>query len=289
MAPTLLLLAAGLGSRYGGSKQLEKVGPRGERLLDYALADAAHAGFGQAVLVIRPGMEADLRRELTGSSGPPLPVAFATQQQEDLPGPFTPPPDRTKPWGTGHAVYAARGVLDKPFAVANADDYYGPTAYRVMADWLDRVDPPTPAASLVTYELRQTLSPHGPVNRGLCTVDDGTLIAVREHRKVVAGPEGAPRGVDPDGTTVVLPPTAPTSLNFWGFSPAFLPFLEAELRAFLAARGTDPAAECELPATVDAWLHATGLRCPVLSSPDAWLGLTHPEDLPTVRHHLALR
>ena len=289
MAPTLLLLAAGLGSRYGGAKQLEAVGPHGERLLDYALADAAEAGFGQAVLVVRPGMEDSLRGELAGTFAPPLPVAFVPQDLHDLPAGLAPPPGRTKPWGTGHAVHAARGVLDTPFAVANADDYYGPTAYRVMADWLDEVDPELPAASLVTYELRQTLSPHGPVNRGICTIRDGHLAAVREHRKVVAAPDGTLWGIDPRGQTVPLPADAPTSLNFWGFSPAFLPFLEAELQAFLTARGTDPSAECELPATVDAWLHTTGLRCPALPSPDAWLGLTHPEDLPTVRHHLAIR
>lgn len=259
MPPALVILAAGLGRRFGGDKQLVAAGPSGRPLLAYAVHDAARAGFGRAVVVTRADLVPALARTLADAA---LPVVFVEQTQ-----------DRPRPWGTGHAVLAAAGHVEEPFTVVNGDDFYGAGTYRVLAEFLatpQAASPPTIA--LATFPLGDTLSPHGPVNRGLCRSEDGWLVAIEETTGLVAG--AGP------------PPTTPVSLNAWGFTPALFPLLAARFEAFRAsAPGED--AEFMLPTEVAA-LVASGLaRVRLLAAPGPWIGVTWPADLTPARGHLA--
>jgi hypothetical protein len=280
MSLSLVVLAAGVGSRYGGPKQIDRVGPGGATLLDYAAFDARRAGFDRVVLVVREGMEADVREAVGDRIGRHVPVAYAVQGST-LPTGFAPPPGRTKPWGTGHATLAAAPLLDGPFAVINADDFYGSGSYRVLAEHLRRPqDGPVPEFSIVGFPLAATLSPDGPVSRGVCTVDgDGFLASIREVLKVERNGEDA-RGLDESGAWQPIPGTTPVSLNFWGFTPALLPALEEGLRRFLAANASSATAEYFLLSGVQSQVDAGAARVRVLGGGGPWGGLTYPGDRP---------
>jgi hypothetical protein len=278
MAPTLVLLAAGVGSRYGGPKQLDPVGPGGATLIDYAAFDAHRVGFGRLVLVVRSDNETAVREAVDRGLSRHLEVHYAVQDA-CLPAGFQPPPGRTKPWGTGHALLAAAPHLDGPFAVLNADDFYGAGTYRILANWIDRPHPASEHA-LVTFALRTTLSPAGPVNRGICEVDEGGLLRGISEVLEIVGEDGDARYPDPSGRPVRVSGETPVSLNFWGFGPELLPALETACESFLTEHRDSTTAELFLPAIVQALMSRGKARVRVLPGGGPWAGLTYPEDRP---------
>jgi hypothetical protein len=277
---SLVVLAAGVGSRYGGPKQIDRVGPGGATLLDYAAFDARRAGFERVVLVVREGTEAAIREAAGDRIARHVPLAYAVQRDALPPG-FTSPPGRTKPWGTAHATLAAAPLLDGPFAVINADDFYGTGSYRVLADHLRNLRPgPPPEFALVGFPLATTLSPDGPVSRGVCTVDrDGFLVSIREVLKIERDGDDA-REIDESGRAHRIPGPTPVSLNIWGFGKALLPALEDGFRRFLEENAGSTRAEYFLPAAVQAMVATGAARVRVLEGGGPWGGLTYPGDRP---------
>lgn len=279
MQPTLVLLAAGMGSRYGGLKQLDAMGPSGQTMVDYAVEDAVRAGFGKVVFVIRKDFEAAFRDQVGEKHRNQIEVRYAFQDLHDLPGKHTVPAGRTKPWGTAHAVRAARECIDEPFAVINADDFYGREAYAQMAAHLSKASKTSQlAASMVGYVLGHTLSPHGTVNRGICVLKDGALQSVEEYSNIGIDADDQLRGDHLTGERVPLPREAVVSMNFWGFTPAIFEPLEKGFEAFLQARGKEEKSEYYLPSLVDSLIQEGAVKCPVLQTESPWFGVTYPED-----------
>lgn len=278
MKPTLLVMAAGMGSRYGGLKQLDGFGPNGETLLHYAVYDAHRAGFGKVVFVIRPEMEDAFRTQVCAPFEHLIPVAFAMQTPDAYTGGFR-NEARTKPWGTGQAVLVARDVIDEPFAVINADDFYGADAMQKMADFLSQTDPSdTSAYAMVAYTLRHTLSPNGHVSRGVCEVDEqGYLQKVTERFKIETDGEHG-KFLDEHGHMQPLDGGTPVSMNLWGFQPSMFDALQAGFEAFLAESGQEAKTEYVLPAVVDAQISSGAAKVTVLRTDAHWLGVTYPSD-----------
>ena len=288
MKKTLLIMAAGLGSRYGGggAKQVDRMGPNGEILMEYSIFDALAAGFEKVVFVIKRSMEASFRAQVGDRIARKTEVSYAFQEFHSLPGGFLPPPERVKPYGTVHAVLCAREVVDGPFAVINADDYYGKDAFRVMAASLERMACQERAASMVAYYLRNTVSDHGDVTRGVCRKEGGYLAAVTETYGIKPCPDGSIRSFDQDPDGALLDPDALVSMNFWGFTPWLFPQAEAALRAFLAGPGDPMKKEYPLPLLVDALMREQGLQVEVLSTDAVWFGVTNPQDKAQVMEEL---
>ena len=265
MSLSLVVLAAGVGSRYGGPKQIDRVGPGGATLLDYAVHDARRAGFERAILVVREGMEAEMRAAVGDRIARRFRLDYAVQASA-LPAGFVAPAGRSKPWGTGHATLAAASLLDGPFAVINADDFYGASSYQVLAEHLQR--PPAAAVAehaLVGFPLATTLSPDGPVSRGVCTVDvDGWLTSIREVVEIERDGEGA-RMRDDAGAWQRLPGDTPVSLNFWGFTPDVLGALARASSASWPRAPQSPTAEYYLPSAVQALVAERRARVRVLA------------------------
>ena len=280
MHTTLLVMAAGMGSRFGGNKQIAKVGPHGELLLHYSIHDAAAAGFDKVVFVIKRAMEADFRALLEGSVPAGVEVHYAFQEFDSLPGGFLPPEGRVKPYGTVHAVLAAKDVIAEPFAVINADDYYGKDAFVTMADSLRRMQGKENVASMVAYCLKNTVSENGSVTRGVCEKDaNGNLTRVTETYGIRPFPDGTIRDVHEDGEGVLLDPDAPVSMNFWGLTPWFFRAAERDLIAFLQDGSGDPMKkECVLPVEIDKLMHSDGLTVEVLHTHAVWFGVTYLAD-----------
>ena len=284
VAPTLVVLAAGMGSRYGGLKQLDPVGPRGEIILDYSVRDALAAGFGKVIFVIRREM-AELFRETVGARYEgTVEVAYAFQELEPLPGARVSPPGRTKPWGTGQAVLSAASVVREAFAVINADDYYGPSGFQELSGFLSGTTEGHYA--MVGYRLDRTLSENGSVSRGICSVDgEGRLLEITERTSIA---RRADRVIEAEGNPpLALTGKEPVSMNFWGFTPDLFAQLERLFEEFLEERGEDPKAEFYLPAAVSSLIAAGEAIVTLLDTPDAWYGLTYPEDKPAVVEALA--
>jgi hypothetical protein len=277
---TLVVLAAGVGSRYGGPKQIDRVGPGGATLLDYAAFDAKRAGFDRVVLVVREGTETEMREAVGDRIARHVPLGYAVQAS-GLPAGFAPPAGRTKPWGTGHATLAAAALVNGPFAVINADDFYGAGSYRVLAEFLRRPqDGPVPEFAIVGFPLVTTLSPDGPVSRGVCTVDErGFLVSIREVLKLERDGESG-RELEPSGAGRTIPGQTPVSLNFWGFTPALVPALETGFRRFLEENAGSVKAEYFLLSAVQALVDAGRARVRVLGGGGPWGGLTYPGDRP---------
>jgi hypothetical protein len=280
MSLSLVILAAGVGSRYGGPKQIDRVGPGGATLLDYASFDARRAGFDRVVLVVREGMEADVRGAVGDRIARHVPVVYAVQGSA-LPSGFAAPPGRTKPWGTGQAALAAAPLLDGPFAVVNADDFYGSGSYRVLAGHLRRPQKgPVPEFAIVGFPLATTLSPDGPVSRGVCAVDgQGFLVSIREVLKVERDGASA-RFLDEARAWQPIEGDTPVSLNFWGFTPDLLPALEEGFHRFLDQHVGSTSAEYFLLSAVQAVIDGGKARVRVLGGGGPWGGLTHPGDRP---------
>jgi hypothetical protein len=280
MALTLVVLAAGIGRRYGGPKQIERVGPGGATLLDYAAYDAGRAGFERVLLVVREGMEDDVRDVVGDRIARRIPVSYAIQEHALPPG-FVAPPTRAKPWGTGHAALAAARLVDGPFAVINADDFYGKGSYQLLAEFLRAPQTGTvPEFALVGFPLAVTLSPDGPVSRGVCEVDASShLVSIREVLKIERL-GGDARWLDEGGSWQPLAGTTQVSLNFWGFTPAFAPALEAGFARFLEQNAASTTAEYFLPSAVQDLVSSRSARVRVLSGGGPWSGLTYPGDRP---------
>jgi NDP-sugar pyrophosphorylase family protein len=271
MVPTLLVLAAGLGSRYGGLKQMDPVGPAGETVLDYAVFDAARVGFGRVLFVIRKEFEAEFRAAVTAKYAGRIAVDFVFQSLDRLPEGFDVPPAREKPWGTGHAVWCAASALSGPFAVINADDFYGANSFARLAAFLGQAS--GPAYAMVGFRLANTLSENGTVSRGVCAERDGRLEAITEVKAIARGDVGPGRRFT--GHEIV-------SMNFWGFTPAIFDGLDEGFRSFLSFAISDPKAEFYLPAAVSALIAKGSAAVHVLPSDDAWFGITYQEDRPHV-------
>lgn len=288
MKCTLIVLAAGMGSRYGGLKQLDPMGANGATVLDYAVYDALRAGFSKVVFVIREEFAPAFRERVGSKFEDRMAVAYAYQDLNDLPAGFNVPNGREKPWGTAHAVRAARNQVEGPFAVINADDFYGLEAYQMMVAYFEAgAKEAGLACALVTYPLGHTLSEHGNVNRGLCEVKAGHLQGVEEHEAIAVNAEGALQGRNQAGEIVALDAASPVSMNFWGFTPAFFAPLEVAFEAFLKEHGEELKSECYLPSVVDALINGGQTQCTVLASPGQWFGVTYPEDKPRVQARIA--
>ena len=280
MHTTLLIMAAGLGSRYGGNKQIDRIGPNGEILLEYSIYDALAAGFDKVVFVIKRSMGESFRAMIGDRIARRAEVHYAYQEFDSLPGGFVPPEGRTKPYGTVHAVLAARDMIHEPFAVINADDYYGKDAFQAMAESLHRLQGQTSAASMVAYYLRNTVSENGHVTRGVCETDSaGRLVRVTETYKIMPFADGTIRDLETDPAGRILDPNALVSMNFWGFTPWLFDAGERELTAFLHSGSGDPMKkEYALPTLVNHLMHRDGLTVEVLSTHAVWFGVTYRED-----------
>ena len=277
MATTLLIMAAGLGSRYGGNKQIDRIGPGGEILMEYSIHDAVRAGFDRVVFVIRRSMAENFHAMIGEKIAQQVEVRYAFQEYDSLPGGFVPQPGRTKPYGTVHAVTCARDVIDGPFAVINADDYYGRDAFAAMAQQLQGMQ--GKEAAMVGYRLRNTVSENGCVTRGVCQVDEnGNLASVTERYEIMPYPDGTirDRRLNPEGD--VLPPDAPVSMNFWGFTPWFFDAGEKALADFLQSEGDPMKMEYPLPTLVDRLMREENLLVRVLTTEAVWFGVTYQED-----------
>ena len=290
MKTALVILAAGIGARYGGGiKQLEPVGPMGEIIMDYSIHEAIAAGFDKIVFIIRRDMAEDFRHVIGNRieavcAELGIEVAYAFQELEDVPQGVQVPAGRTKPWGTGQALLACREVLKEPFAVINADDYYGKEAFGRLYAFLQRYDPQKPGAfCMAGFILRNTLSEHGGVTRGICYVGrDGYLTRVVETKHVMPQPHGA-AALGPDGSLQPLDPDSFVSMNMWGMTPEFLQELEWGFRDFFQTAGTQvQQAEFLIPIFVDQLLQAGKVTVQVLPTADKWFGVTYREDKPQV-------
>jgi UTP-glucose-1-phosphate uridylyltransferase len=277
--PTLLVLAAGMGSRYGGLKQIDPVGPNGETIIDYSIYDALRAGFGKLVFVIRHDFEKQFQESIGSRFEKRIPVEYVFQELDMLPPGFSVPAGRTKPWGTTHAILLAEHVVRGPFAAINADDFYGRQAYLVLAQHLTSG---TADYAMVGFILRNTLSEHGSVARGVCHVDgQNYLQSVIEMTKIERDGAGV-KNTEADGKITTLTGDEPVSMNYWGFTPAVFGHLRERFAGFLNNSGNDLKSECYIPSTVNELVTAGQARVKVLRSGDSWFGVTYREDRPRV-------
>jgi choline kinase len=287
MKPALVILAAGMGSRFGGLKQMEPIGPGGEFLIDYTIYDARRAGFGTAVFVITRKIEAEFRRYMEARYGNGAPFSYVFQELDAVPAGCAVPAGRVKPWGTGHAVLACRSAVDVPFAVVNADDFYGRRSFDVLCRALEAMPPDGREFVMVGFRLENTLSEHGAVARGVCTAADGRLVSIVEREKV-RREGGRIIFESPGGEAVALDPHAPVSMNCWGFAPQTLfPRLETVFASFFRSRGSDPNAEFFLLSAVNDGIAAGTISVKMLDSSERWFGLTHQKDLAVAKAHIA--
>ena len=279
MKPTLVIMAAGMGSRYGGLKQLDPVGPNGETLLEYSIFDAIQAGFGKVVFVIRRDFEDAFKEQVGSKFTDKIEVRYAFQALEELPEGFTVPAGRTKPWGTGQAVLACRDLVNEPFCVQNADDFYGASAYRTIAEGFRTLE--DGESCMVGYRLSNTLSPHGSVSRGVCSVADGFLSSVVERTEIITNDAGTVQYIE-DGVATDMTGNEMVSMNFWGFAPDFFQTLEEKFIAFLQEKGGELKSEWYIPDIVTRMMDRGETRVKVLQCDGRWFGVTYPEDRPTV-------
>ncbi len=281
MKPTLLVLAAGMGSRYGGLKQIDPVGPSGEAVLDYSVHDALAAGFGKVVFVIRRDFEEEFRRAVVSRYEGKIEVGTTYQDLGALPEGFSLPAEREKPWGTAHAIWCARKEIHEPFLMVNADDFYGRESFAVMADHLRAVTAGTPASfSMVAYPLINTLSEHGDVSRGICKLSpEGKLLGVEECSGIRRGADGVITGTDTHGVLRTFTGNEMVSMNFWGFTPAIFPMLGDLFTTFLKEGGLASAkSEFYIPSAVTSMMASGAAETSVLRSNGQWFGVTYRED-----------
>jgi hypothetical protein len=275
-SPTLVIMAAGMGSRYGGLKQIDPVGPSGELVIDYSVYDAMRAGFGKVVFIIRRDIEEDFRAVVESHIRGRIPIEYAFQELEDVPDGFQVPAERAKPWGTAHAIFTCRDLVHEPFGVINADDFYGAESFRTLEAFLRQADPEAGTFALVAYVLRNTLSGHGSVTRGVCSIRDGLLQEVVERMKIEPDGDGA-RYLE-DDRWHPLTGDEPVSMNMWGFTPTLFTHLETGFPEFLRTEGGKPKSEYLIPTVVDGLVRAGAVSVRALHSDARWLGVTYPED-----------
>ncbi|MCL6523177.1 MAG: NTP transferase domain-containing protein [Thermoflavifilum sp.] len=279
--PTLLILAAGIASRYGSMKQIQEFGPGGETIMEYSIYDAIRAGFGRVVFIIRKDFEQAFRNIFDPKLKDRIPTAYVYQEMDAyLPAGFQPQVQRAKPWGTAHAVLCAREAIHEPFAVINADDYYGREAFEKMADFLQQECSPQRYAVL-GYQLSNTLSEHGSVSRGVCQVDaQGNLVSIQERTKVYR--KDGQIVYEEDGRLHALAEDTPVSMNFWGFDPSIFSLCEKLFHQFVQDHATDPKAEFLIPAVVDHYIRQGMGTVKVIRTASPWFGVTYKEDAPMV-------
>ena len=282
MKPTLFVLAAGMGSRYGGLKQLDGLGPNGETIMDYSIYDAIHAGFGKVVFVIRRVFEQDFREKIVSKYEHRIPVELVFQDLDNLPAGFSVPEGREKPWGTNHAVLMGKDVIHEPFAVINADDYYGRESFQVLADYLHSIEGTEGQYAMVGYRVCNTLSESGTVARGVCeTNEQGFLTQVVERTKIIREEDGIIRFIEEDGKTELAENT-PVSMNMWAFTPDYFAHSEAFFVHFLREHGNELKSEFFIPLMIDHLIHTSQATCRVLDTPSKWFGVTYATDRPQV-------
>lgn len=272
---TLIVLAAGMGSRYGGLKQLDPMGPAGETVLDYSVFDAIRAGFDRVIFVIREDFAEAFHDGIGARFADRITVEYAFQRIDDLPEPFIPPVERTKPWGTSHAILATRHLVDSPFAVINADDFYGRDAYVRASGFLATIT--TRQCGLVAYPLQNTLSDHGQVNRGICEVASGVLESVEEVLRIGREMDASITGEYLDGNRRTITPNTLVSMNFWVFPADFMAALVEEFSKFLST-SIGMIGECYIPSVVDSLIRQGKMTCHVIETDASWFGVTYPED-----------
>lgn len=282
MKPTLLILAAGMGSRYGGLKQLDHLGPNGETIMDYSVNDAIAAGYGKVVFVIRKSMEDDFKQFILSKYCDKIATDYVFQELDALPNGFTLNPERVKPYGTAHAILMAKDAIHEPFTVINADDFYGKNSFKTMAQFLQQEqDTECPRFSMVGYQLRNTLSEHGSVSRGVCQTDDQhNLLSITEMTKISRTENGI-QNIDDNGITNLAENTV-VSMNFWGFTPYFFDCLQDMFIDFLKKNNDNPKSEFQIPTVVNHFLQNKTADIKVLVTDAQWFGVTYKEDRPIV-------
>lgn len=282
MKPTLFVLAAGMGSRYGGLKQLDPLGPNGETIMDYSIYDAMKAGFGKVVFVIRKDFEDDFRNKILSKYEGHIPVEVVFQSTDALPEGFTCPTDRTKPWGTNHAVLMGKSVIKEPFAVINADDFYGRDAFEVMAKELMRERDKKGDYCMVGFRVGNTMTENGSVARGVCETKDGLLSSIVERTAISYDKNHDIVFTDENGVEQHLEPTTPVSMNLWGFTPDYFDYSEREFVKFLEKDINTPKAEFFIPLVVDTLINSGEATVKVLDTDSKWFGVTYAADRPGV-------
>lgn len=277
--PSLVVLAAGMGSRYGGVKQIDPVGVGGEAIIDFSIYDAITVGYDHVVFVVREEIEDDVRAFFAGTFESRIRVTYVHQKLDDIPAGYSVSEARTKPWGTAHAMLAAREVVDTPYAVINADDFYGRPALSTMAQYLSSIDPDSTDYAMVGYRLDQTLSPHGTVSRGIVNTDDeGWLVSIEEHTKLRPCKGGVESLNDDLSIRAVFTGTEATSMNLFGFTPRAMDQFSKEFSDFLATSGSDPKAEFYIPYGMNRLKEQGLARMTVLRSESEWFGVTYRDD-----------
>ena len=290
MKPTLLVLAAGMGSRYGGLKQMDGLGPNGETIIDYSIYDAVAAGFGKVVYIVREYFKEAMEKhvkERYGNvktiDGQPLEFAFVTQELNKIPAGYEVSPDREKPWGTAHAVLMAKDVIKEPFLVINGDDYYGKDSFRIAGDWLRAHENTKGEYAIIGFKLENTLTECGGVSRGICTADENNMLThVEEHSKIAKAADGKVYGDNYSGEHVELNGQDLCSMNMWGFTPDYFEMSEEIFHTFLKERSTELKSEYYIPYAIDCMIKAGQAKTELLSTPSKWFGVTFQEDRPGV-------
>ncbi len=293
MKATLVIMAAGMGSRYGGEKQTDGIGPNGEAIMEYSVYDAIRAGFHKIVFIVKPGMEPTIRalcgdrlQTMETPQGEPVEVAYAVQDFTSIPGFYSVPADRKKPFGTVHAALCARPVVDEPFAIINADDYYGVSAYKTILEKLLTLAP-TGEGTMVGYRLKNTVSDNGTVSRGVCQLEGGSLKKVKETLKIKKYPDGRIADTEPPDQEIPLDPESVVSMNFWGFTPWIFEEMDRYFTQFLEDLAPEETkSECLLPVLVDRLITAGQLDVAVLHTDAVWFGVTYQADRPVVAEAL---
>lgn len=281
MKPTLVIMAAGMASRYGSMKQIQQFGPGGETIMDYSIYDAIRAGFGKVVFIIRKDFAEDFKAIFEPKLAGKIATEYVYQQLDAFTGEYMIPEERKKPWGTSHAILCAQSAVHEPFAVINADDFYGKDGFAKAAEFLNGECNETTYA-LVGYQLANTLSANGSVSRGVCDTDaSGNLVGINERLKIYR--EGGKMVFEEgDGSKHNLPENALASMNFWCFHPSIFGYLQEEFKNFLTAHGTDPKAEFLIPHTADLLMKRGLIKLKVLPTTAQWFGVTYKEDAPVV-------